>query len=100
MRLTGRGRARRFERAALPHLADVYRFARQLSDDGRAPEDLVQETYLRAWKYFDSYEPGTNCRAWLFRILRNVWNDRVRRPRLTRDMTVPTGQSMTRAISW
>lgn len=81
MRLTGRGRARQFENAALPHLADVYRFARQLSDDGRA-QDLVQETFLRAWKYFDSYEPGTNCRAWLFRILRNVWNDRVRRPRL------------------
>ena len=78
----GRGRAGRFERAALPHLADVYRFARQLSDEQRA-QDLVQETFLRAWKYFDSYEDGSNCRAWLYRILRNVWNDRGRRqPRL------------------
>jgi RNA polymerase sigma-70 factor, ECF subfamily len=79
--LIRRGAAERFERAAVTHLAAVYRFARQLSDEESA-QDLVQETYLRAWKYFDSYEPDTNCRAWLFRILRNVWNDRCRRPRL------------------
>ncbi|MBI4444175.1 MAG: sigma-70 family RNA polymerase sigma factor [Acidobacteria bacterium] len=35
--------------------------------------DLVQEAFLRAWKYFDSFDTGTNCRAWLFRVLRNVW---------------------------
>jgi RNA polymerase sigma-70 factor (ECF subfamily) len=79
--LIRRGRAKQFERAAVTHLAAVYRFARQLSDEESA-QDLVQETYLRAWKYFDSYESGTNCRAWLFRILRNVWSDRCRRPRL------------------
>ena len=78
MRLPGRRRARRFEQAALPHLADLYRLARQMSDEHRA-QDLVQETYLRAWKYFDSYEQGTNCRAWLFRILHNVWSDQWRR---------------------
>lgn len=48
----------------------------------QAAEDLVQETYLRAWKYFETFDPTTNCRAWLFRILRNVWADRWRRPRL------------------
>jgi RNA polymerase sigma-70 factor (ECF subfamily) len=45
-------------------------------------EDLVQETYLRAWKYLDTFDPASNCRAWLFRILRNVWADRWARRRL------------------
>lgn len=71
-------RLRRFEREAVPHLADVYRLARQMADAQRAP-DLTQETYLRAWRYFDSFETGTNCRAWLFRILHNVWADHWRR---------------------
>ena len=74
-------RLRRFEAEAVPHLADVYRLARQMSDAQSAP-DLTQETYLRAWRYFDSYERGTNCRAWLFRILHNVWADQWRRARL------------------
>jgi len=76
-----RRRARQFEETALPHLADVYRFARQLTDEQQA-QDLVQDTYLRAWKYFDSFQAGTNCRAWLFRILHNVWADRCKQPRL------------------
>ncbi len=76
-----RGRARQFEQTALPHLADVYRLARQMSDAAQA-EDLTQETFLRAWKYFDSFTAGTNCRAWLLRILHNVWADRWRQPRL------------------
>ena len=71
-------RLRRFEEEALPHLADVYRLARQMSDAQRA-QDLAQETYLRAWRYFESFEHGTNCRAWLFRILHNVWADQFRR---------------------
>lgn len=71
-------RLRRFEEEAVRHLADVYRLARQMSDAQRAP-DLTQETYLRAWRYFDSFEAGTNCRAWLFRILHNVWADHWRR---------------------
>ncbi len=69
----------RFEAEAVPHLADVYRLARQMSDAQRAP-DLTQETYLRAWRYFDSFEQGTNCRAWLFRILHNVCADQSRQP--------------------
>lgn len=73
-------RLRRFEESAIPHLADVYRLARQMSDAQRA-QDLTQETYLRAWRYFDSFAQGTNCRAWLFRILHNVWVDHWRRSR-------------------
>jgi RNA polymerase sigma-70 factor (ECF subfamily) len=59
----------------------LYRTSCQFAD-AQAAEDLVQETLLRAWKYFDSFEAGTNCRAWLLRILRNVWADQWRRPRL------------------
>ena len=73
-------RLRRFEEEAVPLLADVYRLARQMSDGERA-QDLTQETYLRAWRYYDSFERETNCRAWLFRILHNVWADQWRRTR-------------------
>lgn len=74
-------RTARFEQTALPHLVAAYRIARQMAG-AQAAEDLVQETYLRAWKYFDTFDPASNCRPWLFRILRNVWADRWRRPRL------------------
>ncbi len=65
----------------MPHLSILYGVARQMAD-AQVAEDLVQETYLRAWKYFESFDPATNCRAWLFRILRNVWLDRCRKARL------------------
>jgi RNA polymerase sigma-70 factor, ECF subfamily len=58
-----------FESAAMPHLADLYRTAKFLAHDSSEVEDLVQETYLEAWKSFHRFEPGTNCRAWLFTIL-------------------------------
>ena len=61
--------AERFEAEAMPHLNDLFRMAsRVLGDRGRA-EDVVQETYLQAWKSFGRFEPGTNCRAWLYKIL-------------------------------
>jgi RNA polymerase sigma-70 factor (ECF subfamily) len=58
-----------FESAALPHLNDLYRTAARVLGDRSEAEDLVQETYLQAWKSFHRFEPGTNCRAWLFKIL-------------------------------
>ena len=75
------GRSKRFERDALPHLPALYRMARQLVG-AEAAEDLVQESFLRAWKYFDTFDSASNCRAWLFRILRNVWIGRWRKSRL------------------
>ena len=75
-------RARReFERLALPHLAAVYRLARQFAGADRA-DDLVQETYLRAWSRFHQFDPASNCRAWLCRILHNVWVSNWRKTRL------------------
>lgn len=70
-----------FEEVALPHLRDIYRFACYLTDKQSA-EDLVQQTYLQAWAHFDSFTIGTNCRAWLHRILHNLWRDAVRQSRL------------------
>ncbi|HZB46379.1 MAG TPA: sigma factor, partial [Pyrinomonadaceae bacterium] len=58
-----------FESEALPHLDDLYRMAVRLVRDRTEAEDLVQEVYLQAWKSFHKYEPGTNCRAWLYKIL-------------------------------
>jgi RNA polymerase sigma-70 factor, ECF subfamily len=65
-------RAADFETEAMPYSRDLYRTAlRMLQDSGKAG-DAVQETYLLAWKSFDRYERGTNCKAWLYQILFNV----------------------------
>jgi RNA polymerase sigma-70 factor, ECF subfamily len=61
-----------FESAALPHFNDLYRTAVRVIEDRTEAEDLVQETYLEAWKSFHRFQPGTNCRAWLFKILFHV----------------------------
>ena len=61
-----------FETEAMIHSRDLYRTALRLLRDGPKASDAVQETYLLAWKSFDRYEPGTNCKAWLFQILFNV----------------------------
>jgi RNA polymerase sigma-70 factor (ECF subfamily) len=58
-----------FEAAAMPHLADLYRSASLLLQHSSEAEDLVQEVYLEAWKSFHRFAPGTNCRAWLFKIM-------------------------------
>jgi len=61
-----------FEAEALPHFDGLYRTAVRVIGDRQTAEDLVQETYLEAWKSFQRFEPGTNCRAWLFKILFHV----------------------------
>ena len=58
-----------FESAAMPHLNDLFRTAYRLVGDRSLAEDVVQETYLQAWKSFHRFETGTNCRAWMFKIL-------------------------------
>jgi len=60
-----------FEAVAVPHLQDLYRTAVHLVRDRTEAQDLVQNAYLQAWKAFHRFEPGTNCRAWLFKILFN-----------------------------
>src|SRR5262245_13406670 len=63
-----------FEAAAMPHLNDIFRTAYRLIGTRPAAEDLVQEVYLQAWKSFHRFELGTNCRAWLFKILFHVYH--------------------------
>ena len=67
-----------FEEVALPYLKALYNLAVNLTRNRKDAEDLVQETYLRAYRFFDSYQPGTNIKAWLFRILRNTFVNRYR----------------------
>lgn len=60
---------RRFEEEAMPHLNDLFRTALRVTGDRGAAEDAIQEVYLQAWRSFDRFEAGTNCRAWLYKIL-------------------------------
>ncbi len=62
-----------FEQEALPHLPALYSAAVRMTRNEKDAEDLVQDTLLRAYRFFDTFQPGTNCKAWLFRILTNVF---------------------------
>jgi RNA polymerase sigma-70 factor (ECF subfamily) len=61
-----------FERVAMPHTESLLRAALRIARDRATAEDMAQETLLRAWSAFDQFERGTNCKAWLFRIMLNV----------------------------
>jgi len=83
---------------ALPHLGALHRMARQLAREGA--DDLVQETFLRAWKYFESFDSATNCRAWLFRILRNAWISRWRKTRLELPLSDTESETIEPYYDW
>jgi RNA polymerase sigma-70 factor (ECF subfamily) len=65
-------RRARFEAEALPHLDALFRTALRMTRNRSDAEDLVQETYYKAYRAFDRYTPGTNARAWLYKILTNT----------------------------
>jgi RNA polymerase sigma-70 factor (ECF subfamily) len=62
-----------FELIAMPEAARLLRFARRLTGDSSAAEDLAQETLLKAWRSFDQFQRGTSARAWMFQILVNTF---------------------------
>jgi RNA polymerase sigma-70 factor (ECF subfamily) len=62
-------KTQQFETEALPHLGDIFRTAARLVGDPARAEDVAQDVFLQAWRSFDRFEPGTNGRAWLFKIL-------------------------------
>jgi RNA polymerase sigma-70 factor (ECF subfamily) len=65
--------AEAFEELAMPLFDALYNFAYWLTQNREDAEDLVQETYAKALKGFSSFQPGTNFRAWIYRILRNIF---------------------------
>jgi RNA polymerase sigma-70 factor (ECF subfamily) len=79
--------ASEFERLALPLLPSLYNVAYWLSRNATDAEDLVQETFLKALRGFASFEPGSNFKAWIFRILRNTY------------LTSRTGLAATRTVA-
>jgi RNA polymerase sigma-70 factor (ECF subfamily) len=72
-KLRNPGNNSEFEALALPLFESLYNFAHWLAQDRHDAEDLVQETYAKALRGFASFQPGTNFRAWMFKILRNTF---------------------------
>lgn len=68
-----------FETEALIHLDVIFSAALKMTGNRMEAEDLVQETFLRAFRFFDKFESGTNCRAWLFKIMTNIYINRYNR---------------------
>ncbi|HTI23275.1 MAG TPA: sigma-70 family RNA polymerase sigma factor [Kutzneria sp.] len=76
---TAEQRAARFERDAMPLLDQLYSAALRMTRNPADAEDLVQETYLKAYSAFESFTSGTNLKAWLYRILTNTYINGYRR---------------------
>lgn len=62
-----------FEREALPHMDALYRTALRMTKNSNDAEDLVQEAFVKAYRFWDKFEIGSNCRAWLFKIMTNIF---------------------------
>ena len=74
-----RAKHREFEQEAIPHMDILYNYALRMTSNADDASDLVQETYLKAYRFWDKYEKGTNVRAWLFRIMKNSYINRYRK---------------------
>lgn len=62
-----------FKTEALPHIGALHTYALKLTGNELDADDLLQETYMRAYRFFHKFEKGTNCKAWLFRIMKNLF---------------------------
>jgi RNA polymerase sigma-70 factor (ECF subfamily) len=68
-----------FEREAMPHMNLLHNYAYKMTGNELDADDLVQDTYLRAYRFFHKFEKGTNCKAWLFRIMKNLFINNYRK---------------------
>ena len=68
-----------FEKELLPHVGALQTFAYHLTYNQEDADDLVQETYMKAYRFIDKYEKGTNAKAWLFKILKNAYINEYRK---------------------
>ena len=75
--MVDRDKSASFESLMMPHFEAVYRLARGLAGETEG-RDLAQESFLRAWRYFHTFRPGTNAKAWLLQIVRHAFFDRRR----------------------
>ena len=77
-----------FQREAVPHLDALYGTALRMTKSESDAEDLIQETMLKAYRYFDKYEKGTNCKAWLFKIMTNTFINRYRKKQKRKEFLI------------
>ncbi len=77
---------KQFETVMVPHMDVLYSYGLYLSGDHDTASDLLQETYLKAFRFFDKFEVGTNARAWLYRIMRNTFINEYRRVKRLPDL--------------
>jgi RNA polymerase sigma-70 factor (ECF subfamily) len=77
---------REFEEIALQYMDLLYSAALRMTRDGSDAQDLVQDAYLRAYRFFDRFEKGTNFKAWLFKILKNIYINKYRKKARTPQM--------------
>lgn len=64
---------RDFEKQAVPHMGILYNYALRMTGNADDAEDLLQDTFMKAYRFWDKFEQGTNMRAWLFRIMKNTY---------------------------
>src|SRR5262245_44998521 len=84
--LQRRKQRRDFEATALPHLGSLFGAAFRLTRNPRDAEDLVQDVMLRAYRFWDSFEPESNCKAWLFKILTNTFINQYQKTKRHREV--------------
>jgi RNA polymerase sigma-70 factor (ECF subfamily) len=68
-----------FDEEAMPHMNILHGYALKITGNQLDADDLVQETFLRAFRFFDKFEKGTNCKAWLFRVMKNLFINKYRK---------------------
>ena len=93
---TGAERRKRFEEEAIPHLDALYTMALRLARNADDANDLLQETVLRAYRFFHQFEAGTNCRAWMLTILFNNFRNGYRKS--TREQPAASAAAFERTL--